>query len=529
MRFGFALSVACLLVACGTEPDDAKGGGGAAGGTGGATSGGGTSSGGGGTGGAGVGGSGVGGAGTGATGATGGAGGSGGAVGGSGGGTPIVFDYYIGVNGSDSNPGTLESPWALTAVNTKRTTYAGKNVGFLDGTYDVRALVGPPQSTNDFTGSWLRVSAGPDADHRTLFMSVNPRGAILDGDRDSGTPHQSAIIGADGDGNLVIDGFKIIRSNYAAVSSYEASNVTVQNCWIDDANYEHLVGGAGQNSGAIRLLAGSNILIRNNLITHFDATADSHRSAGIMPINGATGISDSVFEYNTIILTEGGANSNGIHIKNAGSNRNTVRYNYIEATNGNPVLWHGNTDDDTGIESFHHNVLVGHGELGSFASEGSENHREIYNNTFVGSPGFETVGVRIFDDSGSVDFFNNIVMRNTTGYRGDVNLASISSADIWDHNFYSDASPAVEIKVGPGPDDNYDSLAAWKTASGKDASSLNAADPGFVGSGQRANKYKLTATSACTNAGTSDGTSAGTACDIGAWGNSAPAVIGCDF
>src|SRR5881394_1643565 len=52
------------------------------------------------------------------------------------------FDYYIGPNGSDSNPGTLSQPWALSALNTKRSTYAGKVVGLLDGTYAIQTLLG---------------------------------------------------------------------------------------------------------------------------------------------------------------------------------------------------------------------------------------------------------------------------------------------------------------------------------------------------------------------------------------------------
>src|ERR1700738_270524 len=52
------------------------------------------------------------------------------------------FDYYISPTGSDSNPGTSPSPWALTAINTKRALYAGKRVGVLPGTYNCLSLVG---------------------------------------------------------------------------------------------------------------------------------------------------------------------------------------------------------------------------------------------------------------------------------------------------------------------------------------------------------------------------------------------------
>lgn len=518
MNLWISISIALLALGCSSESSDSNASGGSSGGgTGGAASGG-TSS--GGSGGVGVGGSGVGGS------ATGGSAGS--SAGGSGGGTPIVFDYYIAVDGSDSNPGTLESPWALTAVDSKRSLYAGKNVGVLDGTYDLRTLVGPPATNNDYNGAWLRVSGGPDAEHRTVFMSVNPRGAILDGDRHSGTPHQSAIIGATGEGNVVIEGFKITRSNCSAVIISDADNVVLQNNWLDDNDYEYLVGGPGQNSGSVRILASSSLLIRNNLITHFDATGDGHRGTGIMALGPGGGMSDSIIENNSIIMTEGGSPSCGIHIKNPTNNRNTVRYNYIEANFGTPLLWHGNTEDDSGVESCHHNVIVGPGGYGSIASEGADNHREIYNNTLVGGPDL-SLGVRLFDDNGSVDFFNNIIVRGTTDYRGDVNIASIPSLGVWDYNFYGDGNPGVVVSVGAGPDTKYESLAAWKTASGKDQHALNASAPGFVDTGVRAEKYKLTGASAASNMGTSDGTGTGTPCDVGAWGNGAPAVIGSDF
>src|SRR5205814_3005089 len=52
------------------------------------------------------------------------------------------FDFYIGPNGNDTNPGTLDQPWALTALNTKGSIYAGQTVGLLDGTYGIQTLLG---------------------------------------------------------------------------------------------------------------------------------------------------------------------------------------------------------------------------------------------------------------------------------------------------------------------------------------------------------------------------------------------------
>src|SRR5881392_1276567 len=84
------------------------------------------------------------------------------------------FDYYIGPNGSDSNPGTQSQPWAISAINTKRSTYAGKVVGLLDGTYGLVTLLGmPDQGTNSRNTFQLGVAAGTDEAHRTIIKSVN--------------------------------------------------------------------------------------------------------------------------------------------------------------------------------------------------------------------------------------------------------------------------------------------------------------------------------------------------------------------
>ena len=45
--------------------------------------------------------------------------------------TSAVFDFFIAPNGDDNNPGTLSSPWSITAFNTKMSTYSGKKVGII--------------------------------------------------------------------------------------------------------------------------------------------------------------------------------------------------------------------------------------------------------------------------------------------------------------------------------------------------------------------------------------------------------------
>jgi len=59
---------------------------------------------------------------------------------------PSSFDYYISTTGDDNNAGTLASPWSITALNSKHSTYAGKKVGILPGMYQY-GIVGGVQTS----------------------------------------------------------------------------------------------------------------------------------------------------------------------------------------------------------------------------------------------------------------------------------------------------------------------------------------------------------------------------------------------
>ena len=129
--------------------------------------------------------------------------------------SPSGFDYYIGPNGEDSNPGTYAKPWSITAINTHRAVYAGKRVGLLDGTYNVHDLC---QKGSRHVPA-LGVNGGPSADAPTVIASVNPRKAILTAaDPASGAyaTNECAIIGqgylqTPNKGNVVLDGLAVTR------------------------------------------------------------------------------------------------------------------------------------------------------------------------------------------------------------------------------------------------------------------------------------------------------------------------------
>src|SRR6266404_4313809 len=80
------------------------------------------------------------------------------------------YDFYISPTGSDSNPGTQASPWSITAINSKWTTYAGKSVGILPGTYNVYSLC----QAGSYNQPALSVNGGTSGSP-TLIQSTTPR------------------------------------------------------------------------------------------------------------------------------------------------------------------------------------------------------------------------------------------------------------------------------------------------------------------------------------------------------------------
>lgn len=100
--------------------------------------------------------------------------------------TAAAFDYYISPSGSNSNPGTLAAPWAITALASKGSTYAGKRIGLLPGNYPFYSIV---QASGQGPGSDYAAIGitGGTSGSPTYLASCNssgaytPRVAILDG------------------------------------------------------------------------------------------------------------------------------------------------------------------------------------------------------------------------------------------------------------------------------------------------------------------------------------------------------------
>jgi len=424
------------------------------------------------------------------------------------------FDYYIGPNGSDSNPGTQASPWAITALNTKRSTYAGKRVGMLDGTYNLVTILGQPKGA--FDTNQILVAAGT-ASSPTVLQSVNLHGAVIDGDRPRCTNGAEAgLIGPNGD-YVTFDGLKLIRANYRAITNTLVGDYfIVQNCWFYDQVFE-VGSGGGKNSATLFMQRTVGSAVRNCRFEQGGSPIDGNRHAFVQFYEAT----DCAVEFCSIIGNATPPSGNGIHFKDVNNKHMTVRNCFIDQTrctnsfSKECILWHGNGGTD-GSETMHHNVLVAGQYAAPLCSEGNSSTWNIYNNTIVGNPKYSQAGLDHLElGNPTVNAYNNIFSRQQLGSRGDMSLPAIGKIGNVDYNLY-DNSPALSIAGLL----SATGLAAWKLLSGKEAHSREAADVGFVGTGTDAAKYKLTDSSPGKTMGSGGA-------EVGAWAGQSQ--IGCDF
>jgi len=473
------------------------------------------------------------------------------------------FDFYISPSGSDTNSGTKSSPWSLTALNSKRSTYAGKRVGLLPGVYNIASYQGVYSGTSAYVPAFS--IAGGDATHQTVIQSTIPLGAIFDcGGTSTSNPngvpvigcHQqqsSGSLGGTLQGYITIDGLEIRNWYYgpivvgyinsASTPTVRCSGIVVQNCYIH--------GGTNQitqeNPTGITIEACDGALIQNNFIT--DLTDSTYRGMGIEQWTSV----NSLIQYNTIVSTGNGL-TGGIGIKNNANHDNTIRYNFIDLSaepgsrGPNSGIRVDSTGASTSVDTVNNNVVIAQIPVGpALIVVGgyplTPSRQVWFNNTLVStitatdsaivrdSAVFERYGA-----TGVIQFWNNILTHVGTGPgRGDIQ-SNKTAFGLIDYNFYPATNPVWNLCADGahygGGQGSASSLPAWRllcasaspASLGMDAHSLTAATPGFTASGTRAAQYKLATGSPCIGAGSVNGTTTGSACDLGAWGNGATRI-----
>lgn len=411
-----------------------------------------------------------------------------------------TFDYYIGPSGSDSNPGTLGSPWAITALWTKASTYAGKRLGLLDGTYS--GYNGGTYNGNDYAHH-IPTAASGSGGARTVVGAVNARAATMNGaGGNAGAGFSRARVALLCEASYcTLTGLTVNGAGLFGVQ-VAAGNVRVEYGHIHDINRVTYGDGGYDNQAGIVLSTGSDGAVIAHNYCHDIVTSSSTgaNECGILLYHGT----NAVVEYNEVTAV-----NTGIFLKDDDGGA-VVRYNYLHGV-GRPLYYGTNNGFSYTI---HNNVVEGWTQDGY----NSDNYVEgagttLYANTFIVSAA-GAVGWLVRASSGNpITFYNNLTARSggSSSSYGDMTAAGSGTFALSDYNLYGSTatfhSPAGSSRT----------FAAYKTQiGGLDTHSVNA-DPTFVGGGSGPYQWKLAGGSRGLNEGSSDGTTGGSVVNIGAF------------
>jgi hypothetical protein len=452
---------------------------------------------------------------------------------------PDSFDFYISPTGSDSNPGTHDRPWAITAINTHQHDYAGKKVGLLDGTYNVHSLF-QAQGTGGFSVA-LNANGGT-ASSPTLIAAVNPRRAILTAADPSTGAYPTLGGGLIGQGyqhvpnpgNVILDGLYVTRSFGPAIyftpqtAAPTTAGIVVRNCEVFDIS-----GLNAYNLGGIKLRFCSGALVHNNQI-HSVQPQPNHGAAGIQTFN----CHSNIYEYNTIYDC-----NTGIYDKNPQNGNQTVRFNYIECAGVYPEdamtdCSGGNAGD---VITVHNNIFIAPGTWdGSDMVMPSKQSLVFYNNTCYHTQRrgiFYPAGGSSISPPATVQFYNNIVyLQQPAGYAGAVKILA-GTVTLSNYNVFrvvASSQPLIGVSPVSSPRSGVKvmTLSQWQKSTGLDPNSLEstAASAAMFSATSRLNPngYALQGSSVGRNLGRIGGLASGAVTDAGAWGGGAT-QIGCDF
>ena len=375
--------------------------------------------------------------------------------------------YYVAPDGqgSDSNPGTLQEPWA-TETKAENTVQPGDTVYFLDGkhTLDTDAKLAP-------------ITSGTDGNPIT-FAALNQGKATLY------APTTSPLVAStQGYDYIVFDGFKVeyrTDNTQGPEIQPKGNHNIVKNC-IFRANVTDPATG---NNAAIYVPndGASNLLVKNNYIEGYKGRLGHE---GICLYN----TEDSIFEKNTIKNCH-----EGITFKTNETNC-TIRKNHIYDIESRAItLYTG--DDETLYQrdiNINQNIIHNVGDKGIYLyvmsdlSQVTEN-TQIYNNVVYNTKFslFQFNSSRV----NNTQIHNNIFVDARAPYAGVYDDDSVGYSDYncfynWEKSFSSENS----------------TFTGWQNESGWDLNSLNQR-PQFINAGGNSTKdYKLQSGSLAINAG----------------------------
>jgi fibronectin type III domain protein len=239
-----------------------------------------------------------------------------------------AFDFYISPTGSNANPGTQTSPWAITALNALGSVYAGKRVGLLPGTYNIAALMIQNQDPPA-----LNVNGGT-AGSPTVIQATTPQGAILSAQGMSNNATCAMIgqgLGAANSGYVTFDGLSIQYFSLFGLmignhnnANVNKSGIVIQNCEFTNGSALASTVASGINICPITLFNTVGALVQNNWIHDNKGWTDTSHFSAVY----CWACQGTTFQFNSI------ANSGGLHGKEAGNQGTTIQYNYIDWSQG---------------------------------------------------------------------------------------------------------------------------------------------------------------------------------------------------
>jgi hypothetical protein len=484
-----------------------------------------------------------------------------------------TFDYYISTTGSDSNPGTVASPWAITSLISNSPNNAkmvSKRVGLIAGTYNVAGTSGVAGATligngsYPTNGSYCALSIPPGSASASTYIgssdasgNYSARAAtihVVSGQTSASSNFwNNAIIGVDGPGTnnptgnggyVTLDGVVIDANgmdcpgpngnegahifmtqgpNGLYTTAGNQPGVVVQNCELYGINATD----SGGNDAAVFLSGDDGAIIQNNYIHDINKSTQIDHAHGIE----AYGSQNCQWNYNTFTnCTGGGAESK------VGCFNNVSAYSYFyndaPATNGNSAAlqgWDGGEAPDGAASTFllHHDIFDTCGRV-TFGEEYNAIHKQglsWYNNTVYdtrSSPG----GTVVLQASGAwIQHYNNLYVLSTATNGGGWQQFTSGDCTILDYDCTYALSGSYTA-MWQMRSANYNSLSAFQSASGAESHGIAGTDPKFIVgttsivSGAGPAQFKLASGSPAVGAGRVGGVATGAAVNMGAWDGS---------
>jgi hypothetical protein len=498
---------------------------------------------------------------------------------------PETFDYYVSPTGSDSNPGTVAEPWAITSLRTVSSNFsllAGQRIGFLPGTYNVSTLMqnDPVVGALQFQGGSATlgptVYASCDSDGnyspRTATLDALSSGGLYGGFNSTGPGnYDGPIVSNSGEypttynlGYLTIDGLVFTGFSYKCVRIGGGSSgdgpgnvqgVRVQNCLFTGGGFNS--GNPIDNISALWIDCCTGAVITNNRFENnagYQSGGMDHLNAIICWGSPTLQCTGTVITYNTVI------NAGNIYGKEINIQGTTVAYNYVDTSMFTVQASSYCISDFTGADSpgltqttaIHHNICIAGGGRGL----GGPTLSNTYGAT---TPYYWYSNLVIQDDannypaawlnsqsSGNIQNYNNIYVGVAgTGESYGSFVLNPAGPVIWNFNLLPESgfnytiyeNGALTTALG-----TYSSVSAFAAGleangglTGAEANSVLSDTPLFTNSGTLAELYQLQESSPAKGTGYSNGTGiGGFACDMGPWGydpalGAPPTQIGSNF